>query len=187
MTPPRSSKTRRPPTLLDIDGLLSYSARVLSARAQSVSEMRRKLSKRAARPDDVEEVLRRLKESSFLNDQKFAESFATWRRDTEGHGKGRVLRDLMARRVSTEIATQATNMAFSGTDETALIEEYLRRKFRAANLGELLTEEKRLASTFRRLRTAGFSAGGSIRVLKRYAAEAERLEDMEDQEHSASE
>jgi regulatory protein len=78
-------------------------------------------------------------------------------------------------------------VAFSGTDETALIEEYLRRKFRAANLGELLSEEKRLASTFRRLRTAGFSAGGSIRVLKRYAAEAERLEDMDDQEHSAPE
>ena len=93
---------------------------------------------------------------------------------------------LLARRVSTEIANQATNVAFSGTDETALIEEYLRRKFRAANLGELLREEKRLASTFRRLRTAGFSAGGSIRVLKRYAAEAERLEDMDDQEHSAS-
>jgi regulatory protein len=183
MTLPRSSKTRRPPALLDIDGLLSYSARVLSARAQSVSEMRRKLSQRAAKPEDVEEVLRRLRESNFLNDQNFAESFATWRRDTEGHGKSRVLHDLMARRVSTELATQATNVAFSGTDETALIEQYLRRKFHSENLGQLLREQKRLASTFRRLRTAGFSAGSSIRVLKRYAAEAERLEDMDDQEH----
>jgi regulatory protein len=147
--------------------------------------MRRKLSKRAAQPSDVEEVLRRLKESSFLNDERFAESFANWRRETEGHGKARVLRDLMARRVSTEIATQASNAAFSGTDESAMIEQYLQRKFRAENLGELLKEEKRLASTFRRLRTAGFSAGGSIRVLKRYAAEAERLEGMDDQEHSA--
>jgi regulatory protein len=185
MTPSRPSKTRRTPALLDIDGLLSYSARVLSARAQSVSEMRRKLSRRAAHLDDVEEVLRRLKESSFLNDQKFAESFASRRRDSEGHGKGRVLRDLRARRVSMDVATQATNQAFSEIEETVLIEQYLQRKFRAENLGELLRKEKRLASVFRRLRTAGFSAGGSITVLKRYAAEAEQLEDMDDQENSA--
>ena len=182
MKPPRSSKTRKSPAPLDTEGLLSYSARVLSARAQTVSEMRRKLMKRAAHASDVEEVLHRLKESSFLNDQKFAESFAAWRRDTEGHGKSRVLRDLLARRVSGEIASQASAAAFSGTDETALIEQYLQRKFRAQNLGELLKEEKHLASMFRRLRTAGFSAGGSIRVLKRYAAAAERLEDMDENE-----
>jgi hypothetical protein len=34
---------------------------------------------------------------------------------------------------------------------------------------------------FRKLHGAGFSTGNSIRVLKRYAAEAERLEEMEDE------
>jgi regulatory protein len=66
-----------------------------------------------------------------------------------------------------------------------MIEQYLQRKYRGHNLAELLCDEKRLASAFRRLRTAGFSAGGSIKVLKRYAAEAERLEDMDDPERSA--
>ena len=37
-----------------------------------------------------------------------------------------------------------------------------------------------LASVYRKLRGAGFSSGNSIRVLKRYRAEAERLEEMED-------
>ena len=45
------------------------------------------------------------------------------------------------------------------------------------NLGELLQEDKKLQSVFRRLRYAGFSTGGSIRVLKRYAAQADKLED----------
>ena len=60
-----------------------------------------------------------------------------------------------------------------------MIEKFLERKFRGKNLGVLLAEQKYLASAFRRLRGAGFSTGNSIRVLKRYAADAERLEDMD--------
>ena len=78
----------------------------------------------------------------------------------------------------------AAETAYSGADETALIEQFLERKFRGKNLGTLLQEEKHLASAFRRLRTAGFSAGGSIKVLKHYAAEAERLEELDEEETS---
>ena len=73
-------------------------------------------------------------------------------------------------------------VAYSATDETALIEQFLARKFRGRDLGALLQEEKHLASAFRRLRTAGFSAGSSIQVLKRYAAEAGRLEEIAEDE-----
>ena len=48
--------------------------------------------------------------------------------------------------------------------------------------GALLQEQKNLASVFRKLRGAGFSTGNSIRVLKCYAAEAERLEEIEEGE-----
>jgi regulatory protein len=178
----RSSKSRKPPPPLDIEGLLAYSARVLTARAQTTSELRRKLTRRAAQPGDVDEVIRRLKENGYLNDQRFAESFANWRRDNDGVGKTKVVRDLMARRVAPELAKKTTEVAYSGTDETALIEQFLARKFRGKDLGALLQEEKHLASAFRRLRTAGFSAGSSIRVLKRYADEAGRLDEIGEEE-----
>ena len=61
-----------------------------------------------------------------------------------------------------------------------MIEQFLARKYRGKNLHVLLTEEKYLASAYRKLRTAGFGAGTSISVLKRYASEAERLEDLEE-------
>ena len=178
----RSSKSRKPPAPLDVEGLLAYSARVLAARAQTTSELRQKLTRRAAQRGDVDEVIRRLKENGYLNDQHFAESFANWRRDNDGVGKTKVVRDLMARRVAPELAKKTTDAVYSGTDETALIEQFLARKFRGRDLGALLQEEKHLASAFRRLRTAGFSAGSSIRVLKRYAAEAERLEETIEEE-----
>jgi regulatory protein len=178
----RPRKTRKPPAPLNVEGLLAYSARVLGSRAQTTSELRQKLTRRAAERSDVDEVIRRLKENGYLNDQRFAESFANWRRDNEGFGKTKVVRDLMARRVAPELAKKAAETAYSGSDETALIEQFLARKFRGKNLGALLQEEKHLASAFRRLRTAGFSAGGSIKVLKRYAAEAERLEEIDEDE-----
>lgn len=158
---------------------MAYAARTLAGHAQSVSEMREKLRRRAARREDVDEVMARLKQAGFLNDQRFADSFANWRRENEGLGKSRVVRDLMARRVAPGLAREASEAAYRGADEVAMIEAFLRRKYRGKDLGALLAEEKHLASAYRKLRTAGFSPGNSIRVLKRYAAEAERLEEME--------
>lgn len=165
---------------LDIEGLMNYAARALSARAYSISELSARLKKRAARQADVDEVLDRLKRGGVLNDRRLAGSFAEWRRDSQGLGKHRVLRDLMNRRVAPAVAREAVDAAYEGADEPAMIQAFLERKFRGKDLGALLQDQKHLASVFRKLRGAGFSTGNSIRVLKRYAAEAERLEERED-------
>src|SRR5580698_2700365 len=164
---------------LDENGLLRYAAQALSARALSIGELREKLKRRAQDPEDVDRVLARLKESGYLNDQRFAELYASWRRDDGGFGKTRVLRDLMSRRVAPAVAKQAAEAAFKETDEVAMIEAFLARKYRGKDLGALLKEEKHLASAYRKLRTSGFSTGNSVRVLKRYAAQAELLEEDE--------
>jgi regulatory protein len=168
---------RATPKLLDLDGLLAYAARTLAGRAISSGEMRDKLKRRAARNQDVEQVIGRLKDMGYLNDKRFAESFASWKRENDGVGKTRVLRDLMARRVAPALAKQTADAAYSQVDEIAMIQKFLERKYRGKDLGALLGEEKHLASAYRKLRAAGFSTGNSIRVLKRYAAEADRLEE----------
>jgi regulatory protein len=168
----------RTPKPLDVEGLMNYAARALSARAYTVSELKTRLKKRAARAEDVETVLGRLKEAGVVNDRRFAGSFAEWRRESQGMGKTRVLRDLMARRVAPAVAKQAVDAAFEGVDEIGMIEAFLKRKYRGKDLGALLQEQKELASAFRKLRGAGFSTGNSILVLKRYAAEAEQLEEI---------
>jgi len=172
----------RTPKPLDVEGLMNYAARALSARAYTVSELKTRLKKRAARQEDIETVLARLKEAGVMNDRRFAGSFAEWRRENQGLGKTRVLHDLMARRIAPAVARQAVDAAFEGVDETAMIQAFLERKYRGKDLGALLQDQKQLASAFRKLRGAGFSTGNSIRVLKRYAADAERLEEMEDGE-----
>jgi regulatory protein len=171
----------RTPKRLDQNGLMAYAARALSARALTISELREKLKRRAAEANDVDEVLARLKESGYLNDQRFAESYASWRRDDGGLGKTRVLRDLLARRVAPEVARKAAEKAYQGADEIAMIEQFLARKYRGKDLAALLKDEKHLASAYRKLRTSGFSTSNSVRVLKRYAAQAELLEDADNE------
>ncbi len=170
------------PKPLDLNGLMNYAAQALSARAQSLGEMRTRLKRRAAKQEDVAEVLARLKQAGLMDDIRFADSFANWRRENQGLGKARVMRDLMVRRVAPAVAQKAVDRAYAEVDETGLIESFLSRKFRGKDLGELLREPKHLASAYRKLRLAGFSAGNSIGVLKRYAAEADRLAEMGDDE-----
>jgi regulatory protein len=162
---------------------MAYAARILSSRAQTISELREKLRRKTARREDVDAVLAKLRELGYINDQRFAESFATWQRDYQGVGKTRVVRDLMARRVAPALARQAVDDAFRETDEGAMIQAFLDRKYRGKNLHALLSydnpdHDKNLASAYRKLRTAGFSTGNSIRILKRYSSEAEQLEGM---------
>ena len=167
---------KRPPRLLDAEGLWGFALKVLGMRALTVSELREKLRKRAQEPSEVDGVLAKLREYGYLNDDHFAETFATARRDNQGFGKRRVLQDLRMRRVASKIAEQAVEQTFEGVDETVMIEQFLARKFRGKKLNEYLQVQKNLANAFRRLQYAGFGAGPSIQVLKRYAAQADELE-----------
>jgi regulatory protein len=182
----------RKPKLLERDALLNYAVKTLSSRAMSIGEIKQKLKAKAANEPDVDEVLSSLKQYGYLNDRAFADTYAASRRDNQSLGSMRVLRDLRVKRVASTVAEQAVKQAFDGRDEEALIEQFLARKYRSAgDLSVYLKDEKRLASAYRRLRTAGYSSGNSIRVLKRYAAMAEQLEAMEPPEepedNSASE
>src|SRR5690242_972354 len=100
----RSDVASRQPKRLDVDSLLSYALRVLGARAHSSGELRQKLARRAEHSSDIDAVLNKLKESGYLDDRRYAESYASARLENEGHGRARVLRDLRQRRVAPALA-----------------------------------------------------------------------------------
>jgi regulatory protein len=171
---------QRTPRRLDSEALWQYALRALGGRAHSVSELRQKLDRRAACAGDVPAVLARLKDYGFLDDKRYAEAVATWRLESQGLGKARALSDLRRRRVAPTVAEKAVAEIYREADEVALIEAFLRRKFRATPLDAFLAEPKHLASAYRRLRTAGFSSANSLRVLKRFAREPELLDGLEE-------
>jgi regulatory protein len=170
----------RSPRRLDAGALWEYALRALGVRAHSVGDLRQKLLRRAENESDVAPVLERLKEYGYLDDRRYAESFSASRLENQGFGRARVVHDLRKRRVAPGLAEKAANAAYAETDETALVEAFLRRKFRGATLEQAFADPRKLAAAYRRLRMAGFSAATSIRTLKRFAAEPELLDSLED-------
>ena len=163
---------------LAAEELFQYAARSLGARSQSIAKLKEKLQAKAANPADVDEALSRLKQAGFLNDSRFAESFAASRLSSQSQGKARILRDLGQQKVPRIVAEQAVAEAFSTVNEEDLIEEHIRRKLRSVDL----SDPKKLQTAYRRLRYAGFGSAVTIRVLKRHAAGAEELESLENEE-----
>jgi regulatory protein len=160
--------------------LFEFAVKSLGQRAQSSSELRNKLRDRAAEPDDIEPVLARLREYGYLDDKRFAEQFAAARLENQRFGRIRTLNDLRARRVAPKMAESAVETAYQETDEVLLVEQYVRRKYRAAPREKLFQDDKELASAYRRLLRAGFRSGVVIKVLKRFAKNPELLDGIEE-------
>ncbi|MEP7352954.1 MAG: RecX family transcriptional regulator [Acidobacteriota bacterium] len=177
--PYNAARKPRVPKTLERNELMNYAAQAMAARAQSAGELRTRLLRKAAHKPDVDEVVAYFKDLGYLNDEKFAGMFADWRRENQGIGQAKVMRDLLSRKVAPAVAKQAVADSYKDVDETALIDDFLRRKYRGKDLKALLAEPKHLASAYRKLRMAGFGSGNSIKLLKGFAAGADELEDME--------
>lgn len=164
---------------LDAEGLWQYAVRALGGRAHSSGELREKLRRRAERMSDVEDVIGRLKDAGYLDDRRFAESFAAARLSGEKFGSNRVTRDLRQRRVAPALAEQTVKKVFAEIDEKDLIEEWIRKKYRTAQREGLFQDEKDLAAAYRRLLHAGFRSADILRVLKRFASNPDLLDGIE--------
>jgi regulatory protein len=175
------------PRSLDANALWEYALKSLGARAQSIGELREKLRRRAERAGDIDGVLARLKEHQYLDDRRYAESFASARLANEKVGRTRVIRELRARRVAPAVAERTVEKVYQGVEETALIEEWIRRKYRMAPREGLFQDQKDLAAAYRRLARAGFRTGEVLKALKRFAKDPDLLDGFEPPEEAMEE
>ena len=170
---------------LEGEALWAFALKLLGGRAHSTGELREKLRRRAARVGEVDDVLARLKDHGYLNDQRYAESYAAARLANEKLGRMRVVQDLRQRRVAPAVAERAARHVYQDVNEEALIEEWIRRKYRLASREHLFQEDKDLAAAYRRLLRAGFRTGDIVRVLKRFSKDPDLLDSFEPPEEPA--
>ena len=76
---------------------------------------------------------------------------------------------------------------YQDVDEDALIEEWIRRKYRMAPREGLFRDQKDLAAAYRRLLRAGFRTGSIVKALKRFAKDPDLLDGFEPPEESSEE
>lgn len=179
----RPTKRIRPK--LDAAALFDYAVAALAARAYTSAEIRRKLRLRAEKAGEIDQVIARLRDYGYLNDRKYAESFAGTRLENHGLGKARVLRELKARSVTDGIARRAVDQAYRDVNEDDLIQSYVERRILRFASGARLEDEKAFAAAYRKLIRAGFSHGNSLRVLKRMAKNPGQFDEFDPPEPQA--
>jgi regulatory protein len=175
----KSESERQKPRKMDSGVLWEYSLKALGSRAHSAAQIRQKLRARAERLEDVDEIMAKLRHYGYINDARFAEGFATARLDDK-FGKHRVLRELRERRVAPAVAEKSVSKVYSSVDESKLVENFIRRKYRFTPRESLFRDDKEMAAAFRKLMRAGYTSATVIQVLKRFARNPDLLDALED-------
>jgi len=143
--------------------LYEAAVRALMRRAYSVYEMKQLLGRRTDDDKLLSNVMERLKRSKMIDDQRFANQFARQRTEIRRQGKFRIARDLRARGVPDRHIEAALAETTKEADEGAIVRQRLERKLRSFR-GEI--NENKIASMYRSLLRAGFSADVVRRELK---------------------
>jgi regulatory protein len=143
--------------------LYEAAVRALMRRAYSVYEMKQLLGRRTEDDKLLGAVMDRLKRAKMIDDERFAKQFARQRTEIRRQGKFRIARDLRARGVPDRHIETALADAAKETDESAVVRQRLERKLRSFR-GEI--GENKIASMYRSLLRAGFSADVVRRELK---------------------
>jgi regulatory protein len=118
---------------------------LLAAKQRSVEELReRLLESRGATTPIVDEVIARMREYGYLDDAKFAQSYASLRLRERPIGRRRLERALSLKKVDRETASTALDEVFEGTPEEELIERAIARRVRLRGKPKSREDAKKL-------------------------------------------
>jgi regulatory protein len=129
--------------------------KLLAAKPRSVEELReRLLEKQWTNEAVVEAVLAKLGEYGYLNDERFAFGYASYRVRQKPMGRQRLQRDLQLKKVDRETADEALRLVFEETPEESLIDRAIEKRTRLRGLPRTRSEIKSLVDHLMR---QGFS------------------------------
>jgi regulatory protein len=147
--------------------------KLLAAKPRSVAELReRLLEKEWTTAEIVETVLVKLGEYGYLNDERFAFGYASYKVRQKPVGRQRLQRDLQLKKVDRETADEALRLVFEETPEEELIDRAIEKRTRLRGLPSTRAEIK---SLFDHLLRQGFSY--ELVAQKVRAASASRIDE----------
>jgi regulatory protein len=119
--------------------------KLLAAKPRSVAELRERL-RRGKNVDEevVETVISRLREYGYLNDERFAFGYASYKVKQKPVGRRRLERDLKLKKVENSVANEALEMVYAETSEEQLIEEAIAKRLRIRGKPKNRAEAKSL-------------------------------------------
>ena len=118
---------------------------LLGYKPRSIAEMRaRLLEKEWANAAVVEQVIARLQELKYLDDEAYAANFAQSRLSAKPVGRSRLRRDLQRKKLPSQAVESALDQAYEERDENDLIDEAIRKRTRVKGPPATPEEAKKL-------------------------------------------
>jgi regulatory protein len=111
----------------------------------------------------VDQVIARLEELGYLNDEQFAANFASSRLTAKPIGRTRLRRDMQRKKLSSETIESALDEAYDQQSEEELIERAINKRIRLKGVPTTREETKKL---FDYLIRRGFSYDLVIRKVR---------------------
>ncbi len=145
---------------------------LVSRRPLTRAEVRKKLVAGGCEPSDAEAAVERLTASGVLDDAKLASHYLLTRTERLGHGRERLVGELVRRGVDAGVAERAWDEVVGAGDldpKALLAREAARRA--AAEGGAL--DRRGYARVYNALLRAGFEPGDVEAALERYRADLE--------------
>jgi regulatory protein len=129
--------------------------KLLAAKPRSVAELRERLLERKGTTEEVvKTVIARLREYGYLNDERFAFSYASLKVKQKPVGRRRVERDLKLKKVESGVANEALELVYAETTEEQLIDQAIAKRLRIRGRPKNRAEAK---SLFDHLLRQGFA------------------------------
>ena len=166
-------RKERPPRVIDQEKArertVQRAVKLLAAKPRSIQELRERLLEKQWTDDAaVEYALAKLKEYGYLDDERFAFGFASYRVRQKPVGRQRLARDLQTKKVSKETADAALELVYQETPEEELITRAIEKRIRLRGRPTTRQETKSLYDHLQRL---GFSYDLIIRKVRESASD----------------
>lgn len=121
--------------------------KLLAAKPRSVAELRERLLRgKGVRADKsvVETVIERLREYGYLDDERFAFSYASSKVKQRPIGRRRLQRDLKLKQVENTVVEETLEQVYAETPEEQLIDRALEKRIRLRGRPKTRAEAKSL-------------------------------------------
>lgn len=155
--------------------VFQHAVKLLAAKPRSVAELRDRLAERCSSRIVVDTVISRLREYGYLDDERYALTYASSKVRQQPIGRRRLELSLRNKKVERAVADEALNQVFAETSEADLIDRAIEKRVRLRGRPRTRAEAK---SLFDHLLRQGFPF--ELVADKVRAAAKTDLEDVEE-------
>jgi regulatory protein len=118
--------------------------KLLAAKPRSIAELRERLAERCSSKAVVETVITRLREYGYLDDERYALTYAASKVRQQPIGRRRLELSLRRKKVDRAVADEALNQVFAETPEEDLIDKAIEKRVRLRGRPKTRAEAKSL-------------------------------------------